>query len=256
MLLKGIILCEGNSDQILLGHLIQKRKNWIFEKGLKNAPFKSPNIAWYKNSNKDIYGIWYVGGSNFKDALEKIFKREKLEHSLESLLIMTDNDDSNEADSRLNSIIQQISNTLSFTSEEQEDLNQRSKNAEWCDISIKNDFSESSVVHFCYLLIPNRCNGSLETFMLNSLSEKDDSRKYVSEKAHKFVENFNSESKYNIFLTRRRERVKAELGIFISVLNPDKMFDTLRELIESVDWNKFDTTKTQFSVLLDEGHFD
>ncbi len=38
-MIKGLILCEGNSDQILLGQLLQKRKNWKFVKKLNNAPF-------------------------------------------------------------------------------------------------------------------------------------------------------------------------------------------------------------------------
>lgn len=44
--------------------------------------------------------------------------------------------------------------------------------------------------------------------------------------------------------------------MFVSVINPDKMFNTLGELIESVDWSKFDLTNNQFSMLLDDGYFD
>lgn len=62
--------------------------------------------------------------------------------------------------------------------------------------------------------------------------------------------------KYNVFLKRRRDKIKAELGMFVSVINPDKMFNTLRELNESVDWSKFDLTNSQFSMLLDDGYFD
>lgn len=44
--------------------------------------------------------------------------------------------------------------------------------------------------------------------------------------------------------------------MFVSVINLDKMFNTLRELIESVNWSKFNLTNSQFSVLLDDGYFD
>lgn len=44
--------------------------------------------------------------------------------------------------------------------------------------------------------------------------------------------------------------------MFVSVINPDKMFNTLRELNESVNWSKFDLTNSQFSMLLDDGYFD
>lgn len=44
--------------------------------------------------------------------------------------------------------------------------------------------------------------------------------------------------------------------MFVSVINLDKMFNTLRELIESVNWSKFNLTNSQFSVLFDDGYFD
>lgn len=44
--------------------------------------------------------------------------------------------------------------------------------------------------------------------------------------------------------------------MFVSVINLDKMFNTLRELIESVNWGKFNLTNSQFSMLLDDGYFD
>ena len=92
--------------------------------------------------------------------------------------------------------------------------------------------------------------------MLKALFERSDSTHEVADKVHDFVARFNTESKYNVFLKRRRDKIKAELGMFVSVINPDKMFDTLKELIESVDWSKFDLTNSQFSMLLDDGYFD
>lgn len=64
--------------------------------------------------------------------------------------------------------------------------------------------------------------------MLKALCESSDSRHEVADKVHDFVARFNTESKYNVFLKRRRDKIKAELGMFVSVINPDKMFDTLK----------------------------
>ena len=61
-----------------------------------------------------------------------------------------------------------------------------------------------------------------------------------------FIKGFQSEE----FLKKRRERVKAELSVSISVFLPDRMFDTMTELIKSIDWADFRTTDTQFGVLL------
>lgn len=130
-MIKGLILCEGNSDQILLGQLLQKRKNWKFVKKLNNAPFNNQNIAWYKNTAEDLFGIWYVGGSNFIPAVKSVFKRELLEHTVESLLVVTDNDDTSEVEDRLNVIISEISSTLKIGSEHLEQQFQTERKSGW-----------------------------------------------------------------------------------------------------------------------------
>lgn len=181
-MIKGLILCEGNSDQILLGQLLQKRKNWKFVKKLNNAPFNNQNIAWYKNTAEDLFGIWYVGGSNFIPAVKSVFKREQLEHTVESLLVVTDNDDTSEVEDRLNVIISEISSTLKIGSEHLEQQFQTERKSGWQDISFYNSFAnvtkredsvedplEKSVVHFGYLLIPEECNGALRNIHAKSL---------------------------------------------------------------------------------------
>lgn len=269
-MIKGLILCEGNSDQILLGQLLQKRKNWKLKKNLNNAPYVEQNIAWYENTAKELFGIWYVGGdSNFIPAVQSVFKRELFEHTVESLLVVTDNDDNSDVGDRITKIFSEIAKTLKIGSEHLEQQLQTESKSGWQDISFYNSFAnvtksedseedpfEKSVVHFGFLLIPEECNGALETFMIKALCESSDSRHEVADKVHDFVARFNTESKYNVFLKRRRDKIKAELGMFVSVINPDKMFDTLKELIESVDWSKFDLTNSQFSMLLDDGYFD
>lgn len=87
-MIKGLILCEGNSDQILLGQLLQKRKNWKFVKKLNNAPFNNQNIAWYKNTAEDLFGIWYVGGSNFIPLSNRYSKENCLSIQLNRYLLL------------------------------------------------------------------------------------------------------------------------------------------------------------------------
>lgn len=60
-----------------------------------------------------------------------------------------------------------------------------------------------------------------------------------------FVEGFESD----MYLKKRRERTKAELGAALTVFSPDKVFTTMQELIDSVDWSKFEATDRQFKLL-------
>jgi hypothetical protein len=43
--------------------------------------------------------------------------------------------------------------------------------------------------------------------------------------------------------------VKAELGVSLSVFSPDRIFTTMKELIDSVQWEKFATANAQFERL-------
>lgn len=121
-----------------------------------------------------------------------------------------------------------------------------SMNNTWQDISFEGSFGKS-VVQFCYLLIPSDSQGALETFMLDALSEDSEAKKEAVLQVKQFVAEFRS----NFYLTKRRQKVKAELGISLSVFNPERLFDTFMELINSIDWASFQAVGKQFDVLLE-----
>lgn len=115
----------------------------------------------------------------------------------------------------------------------------------WHNIEFIDSFSERRTIRYCYLLVPLDSQGALETFMLNALSENSNEKKEAIRQVRDFVNNFKS----NVYLRKRREKVKAELRISISVFDPRKTFYTMRELIESIDWMEFDQTDKQYGIL-------
>ena len=68
-MIKGIILCEGSSDQVLVGAYLKKIKGWTYTRPKKDFPFPDKNITWYVNSDNEYFAIWSVNGCNFKDAV-------------------------------------------------------------------------------------------------------------------------------------------------------------------------------------------
>ena len=87
--------------------------------------------------------------------------------------------------------------------------------------------------------------------MLKSLSEKDSLKKKIIESSKNFIANLSNDEdlKQSKILQERREKIKAELGVFISIFSPDRVFTTMNELIESVQWEDFDTSYKQFQKL-------
>lgn len=245
-MIKGIILCEGSSDQVLVGAYLKKIKGWTYTRPNKKLPFPDQNITWYVNSDNEYFAIWSVNGCNFKDAVSKIFELEKLEHTTESLVIITDHDDETATSNRPKEIYNTINSVILIDNYEPNVLIKN--NNQWQELSYTAGFKRKVKMQFCYLLVPLDSQGALETFMLNALSESSAARKEVIEQVKVFIHDLKSQD----FLKKRREKIKAQLSVSVSVFAPERMFDTLNELISIVDWSSFDEANKQFKVLTDE----
>lgn len=239
----NMILCEGETDQVLMGAYIMRTTNWEWWK-LKDPPFSKQGIAWYKDKNDSerVMGIWLMGGNDFIPAVREIAKRAKYESSVSKLLIVTDHDDDIDAErERPEGIYSVLCSELGA----QYNLGQYSLH-EWSTINFTDRSGEKTHMQVYYLLVPADSKGALETFMLNALSEKDEEKKKVIKCAKKFVKFVSEKREY---LKSRRDKIKAELGVSLAVFSPDKAFSTMKEIIDSVDWTKFDSTQHQFQVL-------
>ena len=236
---KSLILCEGETDQALIGSYLEATSDWCYSKGIKNMPFPNERIWNYQRSNGDALGIWQIGGNDFCQAIKTIMQGEKQERIVESIIIVTDHDDADAEVNRLQSILDTISSELCIDKLKQEDYQNI-----WSSIAFDYAFGSTSI-RFCYLLIPLDHVGALETFMMDSLSEQSPEKDNVISQSKEFIANFTSQT----YLKERREKVKAELGVSLSVFSPDRIFKTMKELIDSVQWEEFATANAQFERL-------
>lgn len=88
-----VILCEGETDQILIGSYLEQIGNWNYLKDRK-LPFTKESINWFVNSENDFLGIWQVGGNDFTIPMRKVLEMAHYESSIQKLAIITDHDDS------------------------------------------------------------------------------------------------------------------------------------------------------------------
>ena len=235
----AIILCEGETDQILLGSYLEKKNGWVYLNSIKDSPFPNEFITFFKNDAEEIRGIWPVGGNDFVPAIKSIIERETDDHLISKLVIVTDHDET-EGLERFSTILQVIKNALG--SRLKNNVDSFSVNS-WNTIRFDNVFEDISI-GFLFLLIPLAENGALETFMLNALSEQSLDKEYVITESRRFVAEFHSD----VYLKQRREKTKAELGVSLSVFTPDKVFTTMKELLDSVDWSRFAIAREQFGL--------
>ncbi len=238
-MVKSIILCEGETDQALVGCYLEKVAGWMFTRDIKDNPFPKEPISWYMDKDSQNFGIWQVGGNDFSKALKSLFEREKLEHSIDSIVIITDHDDEDAEQGRVTAIQSVIATVL-----DDQIIDITVATNAWSIISFRNSFGATKI-QFLYLLVPVEEYGALETFMMNALSEQSKEKEHVIEESKAFINEFQSD----VYLKQRRDRIKAELGVSLSIFSPDRIFTTMKELIDSVHWEKFEETHRQFDEL-------
>ena len=247
-----IILCEGDTDRDLLGYYITRVTNWRYQNKLDEPPFKLDKdsksyIAWYKyaqennDEQENILAIWPVGGNDFTHAVKKISRALILGSGVQKLIIITDHDDKLAESERRDEIYSELMKNLGADASKIDD-----NISGWSTFSFTGRLMPSTISVY-YLLVPLEENGALETFMMSALCENDENKAALITEAKSFVQKISS--KITSYLTGRREKIKAELGITISVLSPDKVFTTMNELINSVQWENCDDTHKQFKIL-------
>ena len=245
----GIILCEGRTDQSLLGNYLEKVAAWrqlrpetdkvFFEK--KNPfVFAGNSILWYENEQKEYRGIWQVRGcDNFAKAIFRIFDRETKEHLIDSVVVLTDYDDESAAGDRLRGIKSAIGSALGKR------LLAESLTAnQWSMVEFNSDFANAVKVQVAYLLVPMDSFGTLETFIVDEIAKQSREQESVVEQSRTFIDEFKSEC----YLQKTREKIKAKLGVVISVIYPDRAFGTLDSLVKAVPWENCQMCE-QFELL-------
>lgn len=243
MVIDGLILCEGETDQALLSYYLGRVRGWKYIR-LKDMPFPTERICWYQDANNRVMGIWPVGCNDFLGVLSKVFEMEKIEHRVKKIAIVTDNDDNSTESVRIKQLFSGLNDMVMFNGFD--DQMYKDANNKWISLEFESAFGKA-LIEVTYLLVPFDKHGALETFMLSALSENDEDKKMVISKIKKFIDN----AAFEKYLRKRRQRIKAELGMSVAVFTPDKVFSEMDELIMSVDWERFDITNKQFEILKD-----
>ena len=83
-----IILCEGETDQILLGYYLSQLDGWEFFSN-KETPFPGETVNWFQKDKIDVLGIWQVGGCDFENAAHQIAERAYWDATIHSLAVVT-----------------------------------------------------------------------------------------------------------------------------------------------------------------------
>lgn len=251
--MKSIILCEGETDQIILSYYFQRMYNYHYNeektKKFNNSP-QNGIICSYtqitlkgKKTIENELVIWAVGGRNrLPERLNYILTQNKMDADCyyERIIIMSDKDSEEES----TEIWRGIKKIITEKCEKKVSF----KENEWFLGKQTSSFNEIKSINFLTLNIPTDGTGSLETFLLNALKEQSQADKYVAEQAIKFVKKLigNQYKLENKYLNKRRDCIKAPLAVYFGIISPEHIFKKMDPILKKIPWENYTTIQKGF----------
>lgn len=251
--MKSILLCEGETDQIILSYYFQNQYQYNFSSERTNKISNSASIGIKRSyvqrnevsNEENELVIWAVGGrEKLCPAIGLVLNQNKLNTDLfyERIIIVSDKDSLDESSAIWENICEEI---------EKKKIKINFKEQEWFSGKQKTDFGDTKNIDFLLLNVPYEGEGALETFLLSALKETGKAEKFIALKSEKFVESMvkNKEKIQNKYLHKRRQCTKAPLAVFFAITSPDKVFTEMDEMLRSIHWEKYNTIQTGFKQL-------
>ena len=227
-----LILCEGETDAILLSYYLQRTCGWNYSKrfpagmDIKAEKIHGESANWYRKDDNYLL-ICAVGSKN----RFQCFFKEKIAPPLQSsdtaafskIALLIDHDDDSEEE-----IVQRVRKELSLIA----------RNAEhnaWTAHEYKNGYDETQQLDFLLLIIPRDREGALESLLLDAISENPYDKNIV-EKSRVFVDGIAPEA--SRYIGKHRLILKAHLGVTWAIQSPQKVFQFIDEQLRSTPWEK------------------
>jgi len=241
-----IIMCEGETDLILISYYLEKVKGWVYTgtpKGLTINFTKQENKAAcnYQNSSKDELLICAVGGKDnfgnfFNEHLKKPIMRSNAGETEYRIALVTDRDDFS---------VEEIKNSISV---ELAPIINNIENNAWQPNEVDADLGTKVNIEFLLVVIPKENHGALETVLMEALS-KDDYDANIIQKSKQFIDDIQPIA--DRYIHENRLQLKAQLGVVFSIFNPEKTFSLFKERLVSVKWEKSKVLAKCFEKLIE-----
>lgn len=240
-----IILCEGETDQIILSEYFCHMYGFHYLRPNKRDKGCWPTGCRY--AHEDItMDIVYVGGNQFSEYIQKILSINRMNSGFaySHVAVISDHDSDTEIQERWNSIAETISTACHCDFQIAEN--------QWIEQVQQLDFDESIAVQYLFLSIPLEGEGALETYLLNAI-ENEPGNVFLSQQSKQFVKDIiekkttlSAEEFNPKYLAKRRTQIKAPLAVFFALAWPDRAFTDAKALLQEVPWEKYKQIQTSF----------
>ena len=243
--MNNLILCEGETDAILLSYYLQRTCGWRFVKksppgvNIKADRVHGESANWYQRGG-DYLLICAVGS---KDRFQRFFD-EKIAPPLRSsngavfskIALIIDHDDETEVE-----ILQRIQRELPLVA-------RSARHNAWVTHNYENGYHETQQLDFLLLIIPKDLEGALETLLLSAISE-DPYDKNIVDRSKVFVDGIAPEA--DRYIGKRRLVLKAYLGVTWAIQSPQKVFQFIDDQLRDTPWEESEILRETFEKILE-----
>ena len=236
-----IILCEGETDAILLSYYLGKVAGWEYCKkapdgiAIKSNTFDQ-SVNWYKKDDDRLL-ICSVGG---KDKFAEFFRSTVMRPIVDAgafsrIALVLDRDDKEiqSIEAHASSVFKPVVTTM--------------KNNEWIKNSYMDAYGIEQAIDALLVVIPTEHQGALETLMLDSIAENPYDEAIVK-RAGEFVDEMKTVA--SRYINGRRKEIKAHLDVTWAIQYPEKVFKLINEQILSVKWENSEVLRKCFEQLI------
>jgi hypothetical protein len=224
--LRNSIICEGTTDMLLIGYVLQEKYEWKFVKHKTN----DKGLIEYKDFSKGEKLLrLYVADSITKMVDKfKIIKEinEGMQDDLcfDKVIILIDNDDKD-------------SNKKFIDKFNKHNGCYLEKVNDWFKVDYVNGNGEDNSINLNVVSIPQEEVGAMETFLLKILSENDEIDKKIIEDCYLFIDKIKSSQ--NKYLKKRGKIIKARFNTYFSIRLPGESYNEFTKIFKDIKWEDY-----------------
>lgn len=255
--MKSIILCEGKTDLILLSYYLGKVRDWSHfnrERKYKDRAERfnildknTQNYEWYWNASEDLLCIYAVGGiESLRDGLAQVLSitSKASGEPFDNIIILCDRDDDG-VEEKINNDVRE---SLISADMDPVDIT----NNTWSNNIVYEKNGTQHHIRLLPLIIPFEEVGTLETFLLNCRASIDSCENELVVSCRCFVEEKATHEAISArYINKRGLRSKIELGIYFSIVSPNRTFDVGNEVLKSICWEEHQRFNKAFEKVLE-----
>ena len=242
--MKGMIICEGSTDSILLQYFLRTVYAWKDTKDRipLSRQFKTFRILKKESRTLCIGGIGGVG--KVKEKFEYILEINSIsadDEAYDKIIILTDRDETT-TEENFCADIQQI------LEDRHVQISQKIQNDKWLQCKMHNGQGKEISVDFLLLVIPFEKTGAMETFLLDAIAKEDAYDASIIRQGNAFIDSIDPDKRY---LSKRRYITKAKFDVYFSVRTAAEQFVERQNILKNMPWAQYLLIQESFKKFAD-----